>query len=339
MMLRCLMICYGWLLIGSPCQALSDSLPQYIDYFPHYTPWRSAYILDKIEYTPEATVLHCQWRCPNATVTAVIFPTPENDFAWLLEDLDSGRQYPMRYVRNVQRNGALLFESFEEEPLYLVTAGRRGHTVFRFEIHFPVLEEQTTRADLLAGKGNKYHPHHFNCFDIELKSWRHPPDPEPAPAQPLVYRAEPTPALTPSTPPVEDTRIEPITAPYQPTGDAWSSTPPCGQALVLEGLRFLDDKAELDGSSQARAVLQSVADYLRRYPTATATLHGHTDVFGDADRNLDLSERRAKTIQRLLLQYGISDKRLDCQWYGIEQPLYPEGNALNRRVEIEIHCP
>ena len=339
-----------WLLGGSLLFFMGwPSMAQtYVNYQPQYTPWQSAYILEKVTYTQLNTILHCQWRCDNTLVEGIFLPTPEAAYAWYLQDLDDSTRYPMRGVHNVQRNNALLIEHLEGEPLYLTTAGRTGQTIFRFEIHFPPFDGRVQRADLLAGEGKKYNEYHFNCFDLQLRSWQHPPDDLPIPEEPVVYRAEPTLALPNknSTLSERDTLSEqPVAtaAPptYRPSGLPWqaSAVPPCDQALVLEQLQFLDNQPQLQGMAQARRTLEGIVAHLKAHPRQTATLYGHTDVFGDPARNLELSKARAQTIKRLLVQYGLAAQRLECQWFGGQQPLYPEGHALNRRVEIYLHCP
>jgi outer membrane protein OmpA-like peptidoglycan-associated protein len=73
-------------------------------------------------------------------------------------------------------------------------------------------------------------------------------------------------------------------------------------------------------------------------PNSTATIIGHTDVFGPKDRNLELSKQRATSIQRQLSSLGIKPSRLDIEYYGSAQPIVKEGSLLNRRVEIIIKC-
>lgn len=335
-----------WLLSNSLfCEAQST----YTDYHPVYTPSQPEYTIHKIVYTAEATVLHCSWRCDNTSVQRIILPTPQESYAWYLEDLDSGERTPMHIVKNVQRNRVLILETFGKYPLQISTAGRTGSTLFHFEIHFPPMDGSIRYADLIAGQGNRYQPRHFNCFELLLKSWDHPADASPTSTAPI-YKAEPTPPLANVT--TFDSVVattDTVTAkpdlvaavpPYQPSGEHWSpTTPPCGKPLILRDIQFLDDQPILQGELAARRTLQSVVDYLQQYPDVSATLYGHTDVFGDPERNWTLSKERALVIQRLLLQAGISEKRLNCQWLGHTQPLDPSGDAQNRRVELQLHCP
>lgn len=69
-------------------------------------------------------------------------------------------------------------------------------------------------------------------------------------------------------------------------------------------------------------------------------IEGHTDSEGDDAYNLDLSERRAKSVMRALLERGIEPGRLKAVGYGETQPIADNkkaaGRALNRRVEFMI---
>lgn len=65
---------------------------------------------------------------------------------------------------------------------------------------------------------------------------------------------------------------------------------------------------------------------------------GHTDSTGDAAYNLDLSRKRAVSVQQALLDLGIAAERLTAEGMGEEKPVAdnktPEGRARNRRVEL-----
>jgi len=67
-------------------------------------------------------------------------------------------------------------------------------------------------------------------------------------------------------------------------------------------------------------------------------IDGHTDNEGSADYNRVLSEERAKTVMKYLINRGISPDRLTAKGYGKERPVgsnnTAEGRAKNRRVEL-----
>jgi len=69
-------------------------------------------------------------------------------------------------------------------------------------------------------------------------------------------------------------------------------------------------------------------------------IEGHTDAAGDANYNLDLSFRRARSVLEYLVSRGVTRQRLSHIGHGGQRPLAegasPEARALNRRVEFAI---
>jgi OmpA-OmpF porin, OOP family len=69
-------------------------------------------------------------------------------------------------------------------------------------------------------------------------------------------------------------------------------------------------------------------------------VEGHTDNQGAADFNKKLSEQRAASVVRWLVQHGVDASRLSSQGFGFERPIdsndTPDGRKNNRRVEFHI---
>ncbi len=69
-------------------------------------------------------------------------------------------------------------------------------------------------------------------------------------------------------------------------------------------------------------------------------VQGHTDERGSDAYNLDLSDRRAKSVRRYLMDKGVEGSRLEAQGYGESQPVDTRSNERawykNRRVEFLI---
>ena len=71
------------------------------------------------------------------------------------------------------------------------------------------------------------------------------------------------------------------------------------------------------------------------------TIVGHTDSIGSNKYNFGLSERRAESAKKRLLELGLSPKRiLGIEGRGEEEPIATnetkEGRAQNRRVEFKL---
>ena len=88
-------------------------------------------------------------------------------------------------------------------------------------------------------------------------------------------------------------------------------------------------------------VLNQVASVLLETPRIkTLRVEGHTDDVGAADYNKELSQDRAASVRKYLIEQGISPERVDAKGFGETQPLVPNTNkqtrSLNRRVEFRI---
>lgn len=98
----------------------------------------------------------------------------------------------------------------------------------------------------------------------------------------------------------------------------------------------------------AEAALRQVETVLtRRYSKNPVRIDGHTDAIADNAYNQNLSERRANSVKRWLMQQGgIEPGRMITRGYGESVPVAvntkadgtdnPEGRQKNRRVEIVI---
>ena len=96
-------------------------------------------------------------------------------------------------------------------------------------------------------------------------------------------------------------------------------------------------------TSQSRSfpILDAVAATMQGNPSIQLIeIQGHTDERGDDAYNLDLSDRRAKSVMKYLVDKGVDAKRLTAQGYGETQPLDRAHNekawAKNRRVAFLI---
>ena len=89
------------------------------------------------------------------------------------------------------------------------------------------------------------------------------------------------------------------------------------------------------------AILDSVVEVLKDNPfISRVRVEGHTDSEGTEEFNLDLSQRRAESVMRYLVEKGVAADRLEAKGYGEGAPIAPNvtpyGRAKNRRVEFKI---
>lgn len=87
-------------------------------------------------------------------------------------------------------------------------------------------------------------------------------------------------------------------------------------------------------------MLNEVVGILGVNPGLRIRVEGHTDNVGDDAANMDLSQRRAESVRRYLIENGVPDTQLTAQGFGETRPVdtndTPEGRAKNRRVEFHI---
>ena len=83
------------------------------------------------------------------------------------------------------------------------------------------------------------------------------------------------------------------------------------------------------------ATALDAAEHVRRI-----RVEGHTDDQGPDAYNADLSDRRAHSVRRFLIDRGLSEDRVEALGMGETRPIAPntteDGRATNRRVEIVI---
>jgi outer membrane protein OmpA-like peptidoglycan-associated protein len=112
-------------------------------------------------------------------------------------------------------------------------------------------------------------------------------------------------------------------------------------------LRLPDDQLfEYDSDvlqSSAISQLQKLGTLIQRNPKATFSVEGYTDSFGTFEYNLDLSQRRADSVKRYLVEaMRINPAQIETRGYGAAKfRASPNGSieeqSPNRRVEVVVH--
>ncbi len=115
-----------------------------------------------------------------------------------------------------------------------------------------------------------------------------------------------------------------------------------GQIVIVKPVFFATNKDVI--LAKSFPVLQSVADALKASPQIKKVrVEGHTDDRGKVDYNVDLSDRRAKSVMKWLVEHGIEQGRLEAQGFGPKKPVAENkteaGRAKNRRVDFLITDP
>lgn len=107
--------------------------------------------------------------------------------------------------------------------------------------------------------------------------------------------------------------------------------------IVTHGIYFDVNSDQIRGESYK--TLADIIQMLTDDGSLKVRIEGHTDSDGQDASNLDLSQRRAESVRKYLVENGKVDaSRLEAQGFGESKPIdantTPEGKANNRRVEL-----
>jgi outer membrane protein OmpA-like peptidoglycan-associated protein len=244
----------------------------------------------------------------------------------------------------------------------LVRQGRASHVVRNYAsrrdntgtlervetIAFPLLVngERVTVAALVA-RGQLGIPSSMRPWELQILD--HPVHPI---TLKVSYGAEGAAVGSPAEWSRQVVRIDFAGAPSAGAGGGRASAAAGAQARVAEqltddcrarvpGIYFEFDSDQLNPASEP--ALRGIADLMRKNAAWTVEIEGHTDNVGGPRYNLDLSNRRAASVKRALVdQHAIATARLSTRGFGLTRPVETnetvEGRAMNRRVELVRPC-
>ncbi len=112
----------------------------------------------------------------------------------------------------------------------------------------------------------------------------------------------------------------------------------CGATVNLH-INFETNSADIKEESKER--VQEFAEYLKNTSDSTiVSIEGYTDSSGNADKNMELSRKRAFAVRRALIAAGVKKRMVRAYGKGSTNPIAsndtPEGRAQNRRIEAVI---
>ena len=109
-----------------------------------------------------------------------------------------------------------------------------------------------------------------------------------------------------------------------------------GVVVTLGDVLFESGQTEL--RKEAMASLVEVVDLLQSEPDKEIRIEGHSDSVGDANTNLEISQKRADAVLEALVSLGVEAERVTTQGMGEDFPIASneteEGRAQNRRVDV-----
>ncbi len=112
-----------------------------------------------------------------------------------------------------------------------------------------------------------------------------------------------------------------------------------GEFQVLDAVHFEHGSSEI--SPESYGLLDQVALMIKANPDLERVrVEGHTDATGPEEVNQRLSQSRAESVRRYMINKGVAPQRLRAVGYGESKLLVegdsPEANAKNRRVQFFV---
>jgi outer membrane protein OmpA-like peptidoglycan-associated protein/flagellar hook assembly protein FlgD len=113
---------------------------------------------------------------------------------------------------------------------------------------------------------------------------------------------------------------------------------PEGLKIMINSIQFEFDRADL--LSESFQILDRLITKLEKFPNYRVRIVGHTDSVGSEEYNQGLSERRADSVYKYLVDNDVAKERLTTEGKGETQPIddneIEAGRARNRRVEFYL---
>ena len=115
-------------------------------------------------------------------------------------------------------------------------------------------------------------------------------------------------------------------------------TSKAGDVLDLDHVFFATGASVL--TQESTKELDIIVDALNKNPKMVVEIDGHTDNVGDKEKNLFLSQARAKAVESYVEKKGVDTKRIESVGFGETKPIGDNntdaGKQLNRRIEFKI---
>lgn len=134
----------------------------------------------------------------------------------------------------------------------------------------------------------------------------------------------------------EEEVIESVVPAAEPEQEILPALPPLEQETVILGFQPNTSRLTID----ADRILTEFVETLLQYSDAKILVKGFVSSNNDTLENIQLSEKRAMSVQKLLVDRGVGEAQVEVIGMGIKDPIAtndtPAGRLKNRRVEIEI---
>ena len=316
-LLTCLLVsCFSMNTLFATPNFFEDA---YNDYLPRYRTLSESFLISKIEYTETSMVVHLNYVAEFNGDKVTLYGDGQSE-AWKIKT-GNGSRAASAYallktadVQNISINKILKIKQLNANARkqFIVQKG----DLLSCELHFDRLPGQVRVVHLIGGdKDDTDHPR-INCQDLQIKSKdnatlgsasqmeaslerfyhnRKAVNFPSAQNDLLANKQKPVDAANgPMEKPLEHS-LKPIN--YMPKKLSSAEDMACNERLILSNVYFQDNKAEFSGRVKAMKTISVVVEYMRYHPEAKIVLHGHTDIFGNAFKNLELSKKRVWTVK------------------------------------------
>lgn len=122
------------------------------------------------------------------------------------------------------------------------------------------------------------------------------------------------------------------------TKDIYLTPLAVGDKITLKNIYFEVSKSDLLTNSFSE--LNKLVTMMEDNPMMEIRLEGHTDVVGDPEANLELSQERVNACETYLVKKGVASARIQAIGYGDTRPMVRKGTdderKVNRRVEFVV---
>jgi outer membrane protein OmpA-like peptidoglycan-associated protein len=343
----------------------------FVDYLPKYRTTSTNFIISKVVYTNEEMIFHYIYVADRDN-DIIHFYGADREFAWRLTNSIRSESSSVHAitkvadVSNIRLNDESQRVTLNDRSNTIITA-KKGDIV-TCEIHFELMPVAVRTVYLLGGdciqKGDPQY--RFNSNDILVKTkdsgqlgtekqmvgtikqfykkigYVTYPDIIGVTTLALEQSFDQKDREDETTKSTNADPIEKHLAPidYMPQMLTEMQDLKCRERLILTDVHFRENKPDFSARAKAMATINLLIDYLTFNPTAKIVLHGHTDVFGNAFNNLEISKQHVSTVKKTMIAKGVSGARIVTIHHGGSQTLtrYRNGGAMNRRVEVQVLC-
>ena len=110
--------------------------------------------------------------------------------------------------------------------------------------------------------------------------------------------------------------------------------------IILKNGKIIFKRLSTDVTVKSEITIEKIAKILNKNINIKIEVAGHTDAKGEDSFNQYISLKRAKSVKKLLISFGVDALRVKAKGYGESQPIVNNDgdgySMINRRVEFNI---